>query len=84
MICSKDFLERLLNDEAQFVDKSNINLPENASFWPRAYFGPVLPQIYATLYLMICVPSKVALIRLLFGYMFVCQSLCLTLVSSRD
>ena len=30
------------------------------------------------------VPSKVALIRLLFGYMFVCQSLCLTLVSSRD
>ena len=28
MICSKDFLERLLNDEAQFVDKSNINLPE--------------------------------------------------------
>ena len=28
MICSKDFLERLLNDEAQFADKRNINLPE--------------------------------------------------------
>ena len=32
MICSKDFLERLLNDEAQFVDKSNINLPEKCLF----------------------------------------------------
>ena len=32
MICSKDFLERLLNDEAQFVDKSNINLPEKFLF----------------------------------------------------
>ena len=32
MVCSKDFLERLLNDEAQFVDKSNINLPEKCLF----------------------------------------------------
>ena len=28
MICSKDFLERFLNDEAQFVDKSNVNMPK--------------------------------------------------------
>ena len=28
MISSKDFLERLLNDEAQSVDKSNTNVPK--------------------------------------------------------
>ena len=32
MIYSKDFLERLLNDESQFVDKNNINLPKKFFF----------------------------------------------------
>ena len=35
MICSKDFLERLLNDKAQSVDKSNINLPKNFFFFTK-------------------------------------------------
>ena len=31
MTCSKEFSERLLNDEAQFAGKGNINLPKISS-----------------------------------------------------